>query len=105
MSEKAAADPGPAWARPSLAHEAFMEAGPGLADRQGREEVGNVEGSEPLSRGQPVPQPRSPGFSTVPTCPLPTLLLQGGAERVPTPAEGPPSPRLTWAAWTQCNAR
>lgn len=66
MSDEAAAGPGPAWERPSLAHEAFVEAGPGLADRQGTEEVGNVEGSETLSRGQPVPQPGSPGFSTAP---------------------------------------
>lgn len=105
MSDEAAAGPGPAWARPSLAHEAFVEVGPGLPDRLGTEEVGNVEGSETLSRGQSVPQPGSPGFSTAPTCPLPALLLLGGADRFPRPAEGPPSRRLTWAAWTQSNAR
>lgn len=71
VSEEAAAGPDPEWARPSLAHQAFMEAGSGLAgwlaDRQGKEEGANVEGSQPLSGGQPGPQPGSPGSSTAPT--------------------------------------
>lgn len=101
MSERVRAGPSPARARPSLTLEALMEARPGLAGRQAKEEMAVVEGPDLLWGGQPGPQPVPPGSPTVPTRPLPSREALSGFPA----AAGPSSPQLTWAVWIQGYSR